>query len=474
MIVMKFGGTSVKNAGDLANVAQIVTDHIHENPLVVLSAGAGVTDALIDIAHTAADSDPDGALERVEALRTRHFKTARNLLREKHAAGVISILHKQFDELETLVKGIAIVRELTPRVLDHFMSFGEQWSCLLFEQKLLQDGLPIAWIDSREILITDDDYNKSNPFLDPTCDRLRQHISPLLASKTLVVTQGFVGATQHGATTTLGRGGSDYTAAIFGSLLHADEIQIWSDVSGVLTADPAIVPDARPVRRLTFNEAAELAYFGAKVLHPGTILPAIKKNIPVRVLNSHRPDDKGTLITADLPTPDNGLIPNGDNVVKSIAHRTGITIIRLRNTRMLMAHGFLAKVFGIFARYKTTVDVIATSEVGISLTIDNTAYLDRIADGLRDIADVQIQPEMAVFSIVGENMRKVRGIAGRIFTALGDAGITIELISYGGSEINVTFVVHENDVKGALLTLHEKIFERKTQPRKRIMKAVAT
>ncbi len=458
MIVMKFGGTSVKDAGALQNVASIVMARGGKKPLVVLSAGAGVTDTLISIARRAAETDTKSALEYLSHLRERQFTTAKTLLEDEYRHNVLQAFTQQFEELEMLIKGVSILQELTPRVLDHFMSFGEQWSCLLFEQKLLQEGHNAEWVDSREVMITDDDYTKSTPQFDITENRSRQYIFPIIQKNHIVVTQGFIGSTQQGITTTLGRGGSDYTAAILGSFLDAEEIQIWTDVSGVLTANPTIVPDARPVREMTFNEAAELAYFGAKVLHPSTILPAIKKKIPVRVLNSHQPDDDGTLITANNTQPTTGILPNGDNVVKSIAHRSGITIIRIQSTRMLMAHGFLAKVFEIFAKYKKSVDVIATSEVGISLTIDDRTGLDNIVKELDEIADVHVDPDKAVFSIVGENMKKAHGVAGRVFTALGTAGINVELISHGGSEINLTFVIKEEQVKRALLALHDEFF----------------
>ncbi len=458
MIVMKFGGTSVKNADSLSNVANIVEQYTEKKPLVVLSAGAGVTDTLIDIAGKAAETNSDLALEKLAALRERHITTAKSLLQGDYLNTVEQALINHFQKLEKLVEGVSILRELTPRILDHFVSFGEQWSCLLFEQKLSQDGYNVEWVDSREVLVTDNDFTKARPLFDITENRTRQYIFPLLYKNKIVVTQGFIGSTQDGITTTLGRGGSDYTAAILGSLMEAEEIQIWTDVSGVLTANPTIVPDARPVREMTFNEAAELAYFGAKVLHPSTILPAIKKKIPVRVLNSHSPANEGTLITANKVYGQYSVYPNGDSVVKSIAHRGGITTIRIQSTRMLMAHGFLVKVFEIFARYKKSVDVIATSEVGISLTIDDKSNLENIVTELEKIAEVQVMPDKAVFSIVGENIKRTHGIAGRAFTALGNAGINVELISHGGSEINLTFVISEEQIKPALLALHEEFF----------------
>jgi aspartate kinase len=460
MIVMKYGGTSVKDAAALANAARIVQHHQNRQPVVVLSAGAKVTDGLINLARKAAATNQQEALADAAALRERHLKTAEALLEGELRKTVEAAFAEQFDELEMLVRGVSILRELTPRVLDHFMSFGEQWSCLLLTHRLQQDGCKAEWVDSRSVIVTDDEFNKSAPLFEIIDNRVHQHIFPRIQKHTVVVTQGFVGATTDGITTTLGRGGSDYTAAIIGAGLDAEEIQIWTDVSGVLTANPKLVPDARPVREMTFNEAAELAYFGAKVLHPSTILPAVKKKIPVRVLNSMRPEDEGTLITTGAAERAKPVPPNGDNVVKSIAHREGITIIRIQSTRMLMAHGFLARVFDIFARYKKSVDVISTSEVGISLTIDDQTNIDRIVSELDDIADVAVEPSKAVLSIVGENMKKAHNVPARVFSALGSAGVTIDMISHGGSDINITVAVPDDQVATALTSLHTEFFKR--------------
>jgi aspartate kinase len=456
MIVMKFGGTSVQDAAAILNILDIIEHESGRKPLIVLSACAGVTDALIRIANNAASDDITASLTELTSLRERHIQTAQELLSGGTLNATTTKIIRQCEELELLIRGVSIVRELTPRVLDHFMSYGEGWSTLLTAQAGTERGMKTVLVDSRTILRTNDEFTRAIPDFTVTEHNAIDKLSPLIESGHIIVTQGFIGASPGGITTTLGRGGSDYSAAIFGTVLNAEEIQIWTDVDGVLTANPKLVPEAQLIRELTFNEAAELAYFGAKVLHPSTILPAIKKKIPVRVLNSHKPDYVGTLITAN----GGDSVNESANVVKAIAHKEGITIIRINSTRMLMAHGFLARVFEIFARYRKSVDVIATSEVGISLTVDDTSAIDDIVRELREIADVTVEGNRAVFSVVGEKLKHTKGIAGRTFTALADAGVNIELISHGGSEINITFVISEQQVKPALLSVHREFFRK--------------
>jgi aspartate kinase len=296
-------------------------------------------------------------------------------------------------------------------------------------------------------MITDKEFNRATPLF----PEIKERCNETFANKQLVITQGFIGATSDGIITTLGRGGSDYSASIFGAALDAEEIQIWTDVNGILTADPSILPEAQPIPELSFHEASELAYFGAKVLHPSTILPAVRKNIPVRVLNSKSPDQEGTLIQNS-----NG---NGDCIVKSIAYKEGITVITIKSTEMLMSHTFLARLFEIFSRYKKLIDVIATAKVSVSLTIDDSSDLQKIVDELKEFAEVQVEYGKAVFCVVGENMKSYRGIAARIFNALDANDINVELISNGASHINLTFVINEDQINSAVRALHTELFE---------------
>lgn len=455
MIVMKFGGTSVQDAAAIRNVADIVVRERERCPLVVVSACAGVTNALLGLAKKSAEGNLQEALAAVAALRRRHFAIADELFKDGRGQSSCELAQATVDrdcrELEKLAQSLAVLQELTRRTLDQCTAFGEQWSSLLLAHELLQHGCDACVVDARTVLITGNEFTRATPLFDRIETRAKEAFVPRLQQRQLVVTQGFIGATLNGLTTTIGRGGSDYSAAIFGAALEVEEIQIWTDVDGILSADPSILPEARRIKQLTFNEAAELAYFGAKVLHPSTILPAIKKNIPVRVLNSKRPDGKGTLITQSAAA-------RSSCIVKSIAYKERITVINVQSTRMLMAHGFLARLFAVFAAHQKSIDVIATSEVGVSLTIDNADDLDTLLVELREFAEVRVEHHKAVFCLVGENMKSTRGIAARVFAALDRAGVNIELISHGGSEINLTFVIDEAQISAAVKCLHDEFF----------------
>jgi aspartate kinase len=302
-------------------------------------------------------------------------------------------------------------------------------------------------VDSRDVLITDKRHTQAAPNFPETYARLAKTIPPL-AAQSVVVMGGFIASTEDGVTTTLGRGGSDYTAAIVGAGLDAEEIQIWTDVDGMLTADPTILPGGHRVKTISFAEAAELAYFGAKVLHPATVVPAIEKNIPVMILNSRRPDVPGTRITAESV--------HCENVVKSIACKRKITTVNIHSTRMLMAHGFLHRIFEIFDRYETPVDMVATSEVSVSLTIDNTRHIDLILGELRQFAEATVEHDSVIVCLVGENIRHTPGVARRVFNSLD--GINIRMISQGASLLNISFVVAETDLLRTVTALHEEFF----------------
>jgi aspartate kinase len=469
MIVMKFGGTSVQDAAAIRTAADIIIRECARSPLVVVSACAGVTNALIKIAQQSAEGAVPQALASVQALRRRHHGIADELFSEKssHPAdsgadgagydqkgrSFRSITHDRITrdckELEQLVHSLAVLKELTPRALDQCAAFGEQWSSLLLNYELLRRGVATHFVDARKVLVTDNEFNRAAPLFDLTEVKAKEIILPHLRPDRVIVTQGYIGATKNGITTTIGRGGSDYSAAIFGAVLGAEEIQIWTDVDGILSADPKILPEAQRIEQLTFNEAAELAYFGAKVLHPSTIAPAVERYIPVRVLNSKRADGEGTLITRDTKAEPRC-------IVKSIASKEHITVIKVQSTRMLMAHGFLARLFEVFAVHKKSIDVIATSEVGVSLTIDNADDLEAILAQLRQFADVRVEHHRAVVCVVGEKMKSTRGIAARVFAALDRAGVNVELISQGGSDINLTFVIDESQIAVAVKCLHDE------------------
>ncbi len=449
MIVIKFGGTSVEDASAIRALCRIVQDRVGRHPLVVASACAGVTSALIAAAQAAGAGSAPEALAGIESLRSRHFAIADELL-EASAGEAKNQIARQCDDLVHLLRSIAVIQEVTPRLLDQCAAYGEAWSSLIIAYALRERGVGAELVDARSVILTSDSFTKAEPQFDRIAAMAAERIAPLLVHA-VVVTQGFVGATEKGVTTTLGRGGSDYSAAIFGAALGAEEIQIWTDVDGILTADPRFLPEARLLDEVTFNEAAELAYFGAKVLHPSTLLPAMKKNIPVRVLNSRRPEGTGTLILAHATK-----VPG--TPVRSIAFKRGITVITVESTRMLMAYGFLARVFEVFAQQRKSVDVVATSEVAVSLTLDDNAGLEELTGALSVFSDVSVVQGKAVVSVVGEGMGRSIGMPGRVFQALGRAQVRVDLISHGGSEINITFVIAEEDIARAVGSLHEEFF----------------
>ncbi len=452
---MKFGGTSVADPDAINRLIAIVRHRIEEQqredddeaPVVVVSALAKVTDALVEVARLAEDGEAAKATDTLRALLDRHVAVASAVTkasREKTVAAVRS----EFEELIGLVHALAVLREVSPRSLDAVLATGELISSRIVAAAFVDHRIPACWVDARTVLVTDAEYNAAAPDMAETRERTRERVGVHSAAGKVVVLGGFIGSTTNGVTTTLGRGGSDYSAAIFGASLDSDEIQIWTDVDGMLTADPRIVPQPRLVPQLTFAEASELAYFGAKVLHPSTILPAVDKNIPVRILNSRRPDNTGTLITADGAA--------GAGRLTALACKRDVTVVDITSTRMLMAHGFLRRLFEVFERFKTPVDVVTTSEVSVSVTVDDTRRIEAIVDNLRNFAQVNLEREMAIICTVGENLRHDPTLFGRAVTAL--ERVPLRLVSQAASRRNITFVLRDSDVPHAMMRLHEAFF----------------
>jgi aspartate kinase len=447
---MKFGGTSVADPDAINRLIGIVRQQQAKTgsaPVVVVSALAGVTDKLVALAQLAEDGASDTAAEHVRALLERHLAVAAAVTSTGRAS-VLADVRREFDELNGLVHALSVLREVSARSRDAVHAVGEVVSSRIVAAAFADHGIASSWIDARTVLVTDAEHNAAAPDMMETCDRARERIAPLVAGGKVVVLGGFIGATASGITSTLGRGGSDYSAAVFGSCLDMDEIQIWTDVDGMLTADPRIVPQPRLVPRLSFAEASELAYFGAKVLHPSTILPAVAKNIPVRILNSRRPENGGTLITADAR--------HADGRLTALACKRDVTVIDITSTRMLMAHGFLRRLFEVFERFKTAVDVVTTSEVSVSVTVDDTRRLEAILDNLHNFAEASCEREMAIICAVGENLRADPTLFARAVTSL--ERIPLRLVSQAGSRRNVTFVLRDSDVPHAMMRLHEAFF----------------
>ncbi len=442
MIVMKFGGSSVESAEAIRRVADIVRGRLPQRPVVVVSAMGKTTNRLLAIGAKAAGGELPAALEQLCELRQFH-------LREAAGCGVDAEVDAHFEQLTDLAKGLAVMGELTPRATDAISAFGERLSSLIVTAIFQGAEINAAHVDARDVIVTERRHMQAAPLFVETNTKL-MGVIPELARTHVPVMGGFIASTVEGVTTTLGRGGSDYTASIVGAGIGAEEIQIWTDVDGMLTADPRILPGGHRVEICSFAEAAELAYFGAKVLHPATVLPAIEKNIPVLILNSRRPEVEGTLIVSHPPP--------ATNPIRSIACKPNITLVNIVSSRMLMAHGFLRRIFEVFDRHETSVDMLATSEVSVSLTVDNTSALDSIRAEIESFADVSIEKDHAIVCLVGENIRGCPRVSARVFAALGE--IKTRMVSQGASQLNISLVVAATDLVPAVESLHLEFFRR--------------
>lgn len=454
MLVMKFGGTSVGSAERMKKVLCLAQQSAqNDKTVVVLSAMSGVTNLLIAGAEQALAHDLKRADETLKAIMDKHEQAIKELLGEGAQSDAVKTQLKPYiEELEVLYKGISYLGELSRRSLDAVSGIGELLSSRILAAYAQMQAVPSAWVDARSFMITDDLFGKATPLSEVVESKANDLLRPLLDQGKIIFTQGFIGATVDGVSTTLGRGGSDYSASIIGAALSAEEIQIWTDVDGMLSADPRVVPDARLLSEVSFQEASELAYFGAKVLHPLTIKPAVEKNIPVRILNTFNPENRGTLITASA---------QASGTIRAVAAKKDITALFLNSPRMLMTHGFLAQVFQVFDRHKVPIDLIATSEVSVALTIDSKDRAEPLLRDLSEFGELQTLDKVAIVSVVGRQFREQSGIAGRVFRALSD--INIIVISGGASDININFVVSNSDADKAVQQLHSEFFSAPAQ-----------
>ncbi len=459
MIVAKFGGTSVADRSAIVRLIAIIRavrqaaiqpeSRDWRGPVVVVSALGGATDRLLGLAAEAAAGDIDGARDHVRALGDRHLDVAGVITTPAERDEVEQFIRQQFDALDRVVGALGVLGEVSPRWMDAIAATGEIISSRIVAAALSSHGLAAGWVDARRAIVTTNEHTEAAPLWPETTVALRATVDPVLVQRKIAVIGGFVGATREGVTTTLGRGGSDYSAAIIGACLEATEIQIWTDVDGMLTADPRIVPNTRVVPRLSFAEASELAYFGAKVLHPATIQPAVTKNIPVRILNSRRPlDSDGTLVTSSRPS--------GAGPLTAVASKTGVTVVDIASTRMLMAHGFLRRIFEIFEKFRTPVDVVTTSEVSVSVTIDDVRRVPEIMAALSEVADVTREDHMAILCAVGDGLQNDPAFVGRLLEAL--EGVPVRMLSQAAARRNITLVIGENDLQPALRRVHERFF----------------
>ncbi len=439
MIVQKFGGTSVGGAAPIRRLAEIVRRALPRRPVVVVSAVGGVTNALFQSGEV--------------ALKRGDWRAAHAALAAKHRTILAelgldaTLLDALLDELSGLLRGVELIGETTPRTLDQLASFGERLSVRIVAAHLARTGLAARAFDAWDAgLVTDSRFGGARPLAEAPA-KIR---AALDGFQGVPVITGYVAKDAHGHVTTLGRGGSDWSAAIFGAALGAEEIQIWTDVDGVMTADPRIVPHAKQREKLSFAEAAELAFFGAKVLHPATMVPAIEKDIPIRVLNSFRPEVPGTTVVARLLPTERG--------VKSIASKHGIAVVNVVAAPMLLQFGFLERVADVFARHEVVVDVIATSEVSLALTTEPNARLEPVVAELAAFSAVTVLRDMALVSVVGEELSDSQRVQATVLGTLAELGVKVEMLSYGATRNNLSVVLPEARLKETVSALHERLF----------------
>lgn len=445
--VAKFGGTSVANFDAMTLCANIITADPNSR-VVVLSASAGITNFLVELANGCSAERRQAVLNDV---RTIQYNIINKLQQPQAVSG-------QIEEILSHIAALAESASLatSAALADEIICQGEMMSTRLFTQLLNERNYPAVWVDVRDVVATNDNYGKAAPNDEKTQQQAKAVIEPLLNSGKVVITQGFIGRDDQGRTTTLGRGGSDYSAALLAEVLNANDVLIWTDVPGIYTTDPRVVPQAQRIDTMSFNEAAEMATFGAKVLHPATLLPAVRSNIPVYVGSSKAPEQGGTWVTRD---------PQPRPTFRALALRRNQILLTLSSLSMLHAQGFLAKVFTVLAKHKISVDVITTSEVSIALTLDKTGSASsgtdmlsaELLDELRQYCNVQVEQDLALVAIIGNNLHAKAGVAKQLFQTLEH--YNIRLISYGASSNNVCTLVQNSEADSIIQALHATLFE---------------
>jgi aspartate kinase len=450
MIVMKFGGTSLGDAHRIVAVSEILRSRLDRCPVVVLSAMAGVTDLLVEAVGAARAGDRDALDAVLGELAKRHRWAASGTMQDPTRRHDLDLeLDAIFEELRQLLRSVRILGEGTPRAADTLLSYGELLSTRIATAAFAERGLPARWIDAREIMITDARHGEAEPDADAVAGRCRERVVPLLESGELPVIGGFVGSSPAGDTTTLGRGGSDTSAAVLGAALEAEEIQIWTDVEGLMTADPRAVSGARRLPSVSFAEAAELAYYGARVLHPGSIAPAVKRNIPVRVLNSLDPEGPGTVI---LERAEPGAPP-----VASIASRRGAMAVRIVGRRMRRDPGFLPEVLRVLAEGGVAPDLAVSSEVAVTLVLSGTVDLDALVATLGPEAEVERIEDLAIVSVVGSGLAIDPGVRRRVAGAL--SALEPAVVALGARATSAAAAIPVARLESAVRELHREFFE---------------
>ena len=449
MIIMKFGGTSVANFEAITRTIFIIGGKLDQKPVVVVSALSKVTALLYRISDAAAAGNETETKDLLSQLRQRHVDLAAELLlqsvlKDEAVANVNSIC----DSLDSIAMAVCSLGELSDRNKAIIISKGEYLSSTIIAHAMNSKGIRTKWIDARDMMVTNKSYLKAEPDMSAIAERVPGVVSQAYEGVDAVITQGFVGVTADGEPTVLGRGGSDYSASLIGLAIDAERIEIWTDEDGVRTADPRSVKNTKYLEKISFEEAAEMAHFGAKVLHPLTIEPAVKKNIPIYVLNSMNPSGKGTAILR------NELIEDG---VKSVSFKENIKVINIFSTRMINTSGFLRRVFEIFSESKVSVDLISTSEANISVTVDAAQNIDSVVAQLSEFADVIVDDDKSQVSVIGKNIVRLNGMLKKTFTPLKKCNVY--MISQGASFVNISFVVDREELADVVQDLHDHLFD---------------
>jgi len=470
-LVMKFGGTSVGSAEAIRKACQIVLDaHVEWSRVVVVtSALSGVTNLLLDSAASAVKGNLETLAEAEKTLREKHAKVAEELIPDPAArAQADEEIGRLITIFVDLCRAIAVLGEATPRALDAVASLGERMSVRILAPAISAAGLPAQFIEATELITTNDQFQNAHPDFDATTRRTRQMLEPLLAQGVVPVITGFIGQTSEGAITTLGRGGSDYSAGILGAVLPADDVWIWTDVNGVMTADPRMVPEARTLPEITYGEVAELAYYGAKVLHPKTIRPVVEAGIGLRICNTFNPTHPGTRLVPNEAS--NGAARDMSQVVKAVTAVRKQKLITIEGRGMLGVPGVAARAFAAVASTGTSVPLItqASSEQSICFAVPSdagaavltslqSAFASEIAD--RDIDRVWSTEDVAIITVVGTGTRHTPGVAGKVFTKLGESGVNVLAIAHGSSDVSISLAVESVDTEKAVKSLHELIVQ---------------
>lgn len=448
MIAMKFGGTSVQDASAIRRIVGIIRDRLSRRPVVLISAMGKTTKNLLECASLAAAGNRQSALGKLEAIRSYHESVANQSVLDWSRTEGSRRIESYFGEMRKLLDGLSILRELSARSQDKMLSYGELISTSIIQEVLVQNHIPAVWLDSRKMVITDEQFTAASPLQGETNDAVQKQVRPIVENGQIPVLQGYIGSSRNGATTTLGFEGSDYSAALVGLALGVSEIQIWKDVSGVMTADPEMVPDARTVKAISFDEANELTFYGAKVLHSKSIEPARLGNIPVSVCNSKEPERTGTWIfEAD---------PSEKNAVKSIAYKKPVILMRIQSNRSLSTGEFYHLAADAFLREYAVPLAFGTSENTVVALLSGQTVSSVIRNRLTQFASVACRENRASVSLIGKNIAFRRNILQDVSSILKD--VSLDWVSWGVSENSFTFVIHENDLKPVLNSLHSVFF----------------